>query len=81
MKEIFASVKKSYCSVLHIGCIPTDVKGVYYNIIESRTFDGNLEIWTYLLMARAVYFTREILLPVEDNIRLSSPPCNIVYLH
>ena len=28
-KEIFASVKQSYCSVLQIGCIPTDVKGVY----------------------------------------------------
>ena len=27
--DIFASVKKSYCSVLQIGCIPTDVKGVY----------------------------------------------------
>ena len=27
-KEIFASVKKSYCSVLQIGCIPTDVQGV-----------------------------------------------------
>ena len=24
-KEIFASVKKSYCSVLQIDCIPTDV--------------------------------------------------------
>ena len=29
-KGIFASVKQSYCSVqLQIGCIPTDVKGVY----------------------------------------------------
>ena len=28
-KEIFASVKNSYCSVLQIGCIPTDVQGVY----------------------------------------------------
>ena len=28
-KESFASVKKSYCSVLQIGYIPTDVKGVY----------------------------------------------------
>ena len=28
-KENFASVKKSYCSVLQIGCIPTDVQGVY----------------------------------------------------
>ena len=28
-KEIFASVKKSYCSVLQIGCIPADVQGIY----------------------------------------------------
>ena len=28
-KEIFASVKQSYCSVLQFGCIPIDVKGVY----------------------------------------------------
>ena len=28
-KKICASVKQSHCSVLHIGCIPTDVKGVY----------------------------------------------------
>ena len=28
-KEIFASVKNYYCSVLQIGCIPTDVQGVY----------------------------------------------------
>ena len=28
-KENFASVKQSYCSVLQIGSIPTDVKGVY----------------------------------------------------
>ena len=28
-KEIFASAKQSYFSVLQIGCIPTDVKGVY----------------------------------------------------
>ena len=31
-KEIFASVKQSYCSVLQIGCIPTDVQGVYIRI-------------------------------------------------
>ena len=38
-KEIFASVKQSYCSVLQIGCIPTDVKGVYksFNRSWSRT--------------------------------------------
>ena len=28
-KEILASVKQSYCSVLQFGCIPTDVKWVY----------------------------------------------------
>ena len=26
-KEMFASVKQSYCSVLQFGSIPTDVKG------------------------------------------------------
>ena len=28
-KEICASVKTAYCSVLQFGCIPTEVKGVY----------------------------------------------------
>ena len=28
-KQIFASAKQSYCSVLQIGCILTDVQGVY----------------------------------------------------
>ena len=36
-KEIFASVKQSYCSVLQIGCIPTDVKGVYITFSHLRT--------------------------------------------
>ena len=27
--EIYSHVKKSYCSVLQIGCISTDVEGVY----------------------------------------------------
>ena len=39
-KEIFASVKQSYCSVLQIGCIPTDVKGVY-----SRQFTAKSASW------------------------------------
>ena len=34
-KEIFASVKQSYCSVLQIGCIPTDVQGVYSMFLSS----------------------------------------------
>ena len=32
-KQIVASVKKSYCSVLQIGCIPTEVQGVYCNVV------------------------------------------------
>ena len=27
--EIYSHVKTSYCSVLQIGCIPTDMQGVY----------------------------------------------------
>ena len=29
--EIYSRVNKSYCSVLQIGCISTDVQGVYYD--------------------------------------------------
>ena len=43
-KEIFASVKQSYCSVLQIGCIPTDVKGVY----RSERNDTKVEKWSLL---------------------------------
>ena len=32
-KEIFTAVKIFYCSVLQIGCIPTDVQGVYRSIL------------------------------------------------
>ena len=32
-KEMLASVKQSYCSVLQFDCIPTDVKGVY-NVLQ-----------------------------------------------
>ena len=34
-KEIFASVKNSYCSVLQIGCIPTDMQGVYLEVLTN----------------------------------------------
>ena len=43
-KEICASVKQSYCSVLQIGCILTDVKGVY-SLEMSRSLTWN---WTTL---------------------------------
>ena len=37
-KWIFASVKQSYCPVLQIGCIPTDVQGVYRSCVEHIEF-------------------------------------------
>ena len=48
-KEIFASVKKSYCSVLQIGCIPTDMQGVY-RTTDSLNFVPMLllEIWVHV---------------------------------
>ena len=38
-KEIFASVKKS-CSVLQIGCIPTDLQGVYLMLFVQQSFSS-----------------------------------------
>ena len=40
-KEIFASVKKSYCSVLQIGCIPTEVQGVTIAGLQSIPRESN----------------------------------------
>ena len=53
-KEMFTSVKQSYCSVLQFDCIPTDVKGVYRYVliyIKGSNFFANsciYNIYTYI---------------------------------
>ena len=38
-KEIFTFVKKSYCSEIQIGCIPTDVQFVFWFVLMFLIFE------------------------------------------
>ena len=60
-KEIVTSVKKSYCSVLQIGCIPTDMQGIYTSLSDL----------TWASMFQITRRTQSINFSVDQNWRLT----------
>ena len=60
--EIYSHVKKSYCSVLLIGCISMHVQGVYYTCCHFNTLHNIKSKLSYVLQ---LFFLLLTDLPVQ----------------